>query len=100
MASRSMDLPDDGSGVAFYTFEGVPSTKNFITDWYNRLNALDLTERQKQAIVDEANLVFDLNVGILEELEGSSWAAMWTLAKSGFQNYWSNIKLSKNNEMK
>jgi heme oxygenase len=50
-----------------------------------------LTEAQRQAIVDEANLVFDLNIGILEELDGSPLFAMFSLAvnslkeKLGFQ---------------
>lgn len=97
MASRSMDLPSDGSGVAFYTFEGVPSTKDFITDWYTRLNSLQLTETQKQDIVDEANLVFAFNIGIFQELEGSPWAALWTMAVSGIKEFnWSNLKSSKN----
>mmetsp|Transcript_24893 Transcript_24893/g.45073 ORF Transcript_24893/g.45073 Transcript_24893/m.45073 type:complete len:297 (-) Transcript_24893:87-977(-) len=79
MATRSLDL-EQGKGVAFYNFDDIPSTKNFITDWYQRLNALDLTEEQKMEIVDEANNVFDLNIGILEELEGSPLKAMWSLA--------------------
>jgi heme oxygenase len=79
MASRSLDLKD-GKGTAFYKFDDIPSTNDFITDWYTRLNALDLTDAQKQDIVDEANLVFDLNIGILQELDGSPLLAMWTLA--------------------
>jgi heme oxygenase len=79
MASRSLDLKD-GEGTAFYTFDDIPSTYEYITDWYTRLNALDLTDAQKQEIVDEANLVFDLNIGILQELDGSPFLAMWTLA--------------------
>jgi heme oxygenase len=98
MASRSMDLPADGSGVAFYTFEGVPSTKDFITKWYTTLNALGVSDAQQQSIVDEANLVFQLNIGILEELEGSPWAALWTLAVRSAKEFtdWTNIKESKN----
>merc|ERR1719343_730155 len=47
MASRSMDLPEDGSGTAFYTFENVPSTKDFITQWYTKLNALGISSDQQ-----------------------------------------------------
>jgi len=80
MASRSLDLGSNGDGVAFYTFDEIDSAKNFITDWYSRLNSFNLTQEQKQEIVDEANLVFDLNVGILEELEGSPFKAIWSMA--------------------
>lgn len=98
MASRSMDLPADGSGVAFYTFEGVPSTKDFITEWYTTLNALGVSDAQQQSIVDEANLVFQLNIGILEELEGSPWAALWSMTVGRAKEFadWTNIKESKN----
>lgn len=100
MASRSMDLPQDGSGTAFYTFDNVPSTKDFITEWYTTLNDLGISSQQQQQIVDEANLVFDLNIGILEELEGSPWAAIWTMAVKSVQEFtdWTNIKESKNKD--
>mmetsp|Transcript_10114 Transcript_10114/g.12147 ORF Transcript_10114/g.12147 Transcript_10114/m.12147 type:complete len:328 (-) Transcript_10114:84-1067(-) len=79
MARRSLGLPKDGSGIAFYTFDDISSLKDFRTDWYHRLNKLDLTDSQKKAIVDEANLVFDLNIGILTELEGNPFRAMLSL---------------------
>lgn len=79
MASRSLNL-ENGDGTAFYTFDSIPSNKDFITDWYQSLNDLDLTDEQKVSIVDEANLVFDLNIGLLQELEGSPLKAMWILA--------------------
>ena len=79
MASRSLSL-QNGDGTAFYTFDDIPSTKDFITEWYTRLNELDLTQQQKEEIVDEANLVFALNIDVLQELEGSPLKAMLTLA--------------------
>lgn len=79
MATRSLGL-EDGKGTEFYTFDDIPSTDKFITAWYKELNELNLTGEQKEAIVDEANLVFDLNVGILQELEGSPIQAVLMLA--------------------
>jgi heme oxygenase len=84
MAQRSLDLQDD-KGVDFYNFQGISSVKDFITDWYTRLNALELSEEQKELIVDEANFVFDLNIGILEEIDGNPLKAMWTLAINSLQ---------------
>ena len=97
MASRSMDLPTDGSGVAFYTFDNIPSTKSFITDWYTRLNdiALDLSPTEIQDIVDEANLVFALNIDLFQELEGSPWTAVWSLLKSGVHDYFIKSRSNK-----
>ena len=79
MASRSLSL-ENGDGTAFYTFDDIPSTKDFITEWYTSLNELDLTQQQKEDIVDEANLVFDLNIDVLQELTGSPLKAILTLA--------------------
>lgn len=79
MASRSLNL-ENGEGTAFYTFDDIPSANNFIGGWYESLNELDLTKEQKEEIVDEANLVFDLNIGLLQELDGSPIKAMLTLA--------------------
>ena len=79
MAIRSLSL-ENGDGTSFYTFDDIPSTKDFITEWYTRLNELDLTQQQKEEIVDEANLVFALNIDVLQELTGSPLKAMLTLA--------------------
>jgi heme oxygenase len=79
MASRSLSI-ENGDGTAFYTFDDIPSTKDFITEWYTRLNELDLTQQQKEEIVDEANLVFALNIDVLQELTGSPLKGMLTLA--------------------
>ena len=84
MATRSLSL-DAGQGIAFYTFDDIPKANEFITEWYALLNSLDLTEEQKEEIVDEANLVFDLNIGILEDLEGSAVGAFWALLKNTFK---------------
>jgi heme oxygenase len=93
MASRSMDLPLDGSGVQFYNFNDIKSTKeDFINAWYTKLNSLPLTKEQKQNIVNEANLVFDLNIDLLKELDGSPWSVLWTLTISSIKEkmdmYW------------
>lgn len=79
MARRSLSL-ENGDGTHFYNFEDIPSAKDFITLWYTSLNELELTQQQKEEIVDEANLVFALNIDVLQELSGSPLKAMMTLA--------------------
>ena len=85
MARRSLTL-EEGKGTAFYQFDEIPSTKEFIEQWYRQLNQLDLTEVQKEAIVDEGNLVFTLNIEIFEELDGSPIKALWALASSSLKS--------------
>ena len=83
MARRSLNL-DAGYGTAFYTFDDIPSSeiKPFIEAWYAELNLLELTDEQKQSIVDEGNLVFALNIELFEELEGNPIKAVLALASS------------------
>merc|ERR1712113_593876 len=79
MARRSLTLPKT-LGTDFYDFEQIPNTKGFIEAWYRELNLLSLTEAQKEAIVDEGNLVFKLNIDVFAELEGSPVRALLKLA--------------------
>lgn len=81
MAVRSLGL-EGGSGTSFYRFRDIEDNKAFITQWYAKLNELDLSTSEKEAIVDEANLVFRLNIDIFEELDGSPIAAAWQLFSS------------------
>jgi len=85
MATRTLNL-EQGKGISFYSFEGIPDAKIFIKDWYRSLNDLDLTDDQKNALVDEANLVFSLNIGIFEELEGSAVKSLFKIILSSIKS--------------
>ena len=75
---KSLNL-EKGQGIAFYNFEEIPNTKEFITMWYKELNAVPLSAAQKQEIIDEANYVFTLNIELFDELEGSPVDAVLAL---------------------
>jgi len=83
MAKKSLDLDDD-KGLAFYDFPLIEDNSRFIETWYNEVNSLDLSEAQKSALVDEANLAFQLNIGVFDELEGSAASAVWKFAAQSF----------------
>ena len=55
MAVRSLGL-SDGKGVQIYEFDQIPSTKDHIAEWHQELNNLQLTEAEKQEIVDRGKL--------------------------------------------
>mmetsp|Transcript_927 Transcript_927/g.1420 ORF Transcript_927/g.1420 Transcript_927/m.1420 type:complete len:283 (-) Transcript_927:205-1053(-) len=84
MATKSLGL-SDGKGIDFYKFNDIDDSTDFITKWYTKLNALDLTDEEKAAIVDEANLIFALNIEILEELEGSAFKAVLKFVFKSFK---------------
>ena len=73
---------DGTGGLAFYEFDAIPDSKAFITEWYTALNALDLSEEQRERIVEEANVVFRLNIEVFNELEGSAIGSGLRLALS------------------
>eukprot|EP00929_Paragymnodinium_shiwhaense_P055000 TRINITY_DN27582_c0_g1_i1.p1 TRINITY_DN27582_c0_g1~~TRINITY_DN27582_c0_g1_i1.p1 ORF type:complete len:312 (+),score=59.73 TRINITY_DN27582_c0_g1_i1:104-1039(+) len=85
MAVKSLGLQQDGPGTAFYRFQEIDNTKAFIEKWYSTLNSLDLDDAQKKAIVDEANVVFRLNIEIFEELDGSALTAIWQFFMSSLR---------------
>lgn len=84
MATKSLNL-SDGKGIEFYQFDAIKDTTTFITYWYGKLNSLDLTDKEKEAIIDEANLAFALNIEIFEELDGSAFKAVLTLVWNSFK---------------
>lgn len=81
MATRTLNLKN-GEGIAFYKFNQITDVKEFINEFYIDLNKLGLEDHVRQAIVDEANLVFTYNIEIFEELEGSAITSMFRLLKS------------------
>mmetsp|Transcript_152297 Transcript_152297/g.277094 ORF Transcript_152297/g.277094 Transcript_152297/m.277094 type:complete len:326 (-) Transcript_152297:73-1050(-) len=88
MARSSLKL-DQSRGTRFYEFDDIPNNKKFIEGWYSKLNELDLSEKQKQEIVDEANLVFTLNIKLFDELSGGKMAtikAFWKLAMNAVKS--------------
>jgi len=84
MAVKSLGLRQ-GDGTSFYDFSDIHNAKAFIEQWYSALNQLDLTEADKRAIVDEANVVFRLNIEVFEELEGSPISAGWNMFVSSLK---------------
>jgi heme oxygenase len=79
MATRSLKL-ENGKGVKFYSFQDIPDASEFIETWYTEMNALDLSQEVKQAIVDEGNVVFALNIELFSELDGNPFQSVFALA--------------------
>ncbi|KAG7354736.1 heme oxygenase [Nitzschia inconspicua] len=69
VARRALNLDRDGEGLAFYQFPLVESAKKFKDKYRHCLNQLPLDDRQVQAMVQEANVAFLLNMRLFEELD-------------------------------
>jgi heme oxygenase len=57
-----------GGGVDFYFFDEVGSLPRFKTEYRSRLDALDLDDRERQRIIREVKLAYQLNAEVLTEL--------------------------------
>jgi len=85
MATKSLNL-DGGKGVEFYKFDQIADNKAFIEDWYSQANQLPLSDEEKAALVEEANVVFRYNIAIFEELDGNAIKAMFSLALASLRD--------------
>jgi heme oxygenase len=70
IAVKAMGL-NDGRGVAFYAFDAIPDEKVFKNEYRQAMNQLPIDEATAQAIVDEANDAFHMNMDLFKELEGN-----------------------------
>ncbi|ORY02253.1 hypothetical protein K493DRAFT_386863 [Basidiobolus meristosporus CBS 931.73] len=65
---KSLNLPDD-AGTRFYRFPRVNNMNDFKNFYRERLNAISVDQRTKNALVSEAGRAFELNIGIFSELD-------------------------------
>ncbi|HEY1133088.1 MAG TPA: biliverdin-producing heme oxygenase [Nocardioides sp.] len=64
---RAFEL-EDGVGVAFYAFDEIPKPKPYKDGYRARLDALALTADEKQRVVAEVKVAFNLNQALFAEL--------------------------------
>lgn len=65
--SRAFGL-EGGVGVDFYEFPTIEKVKLYKDSYRSNLDALDLTEEERQAVVAEVKVAFGLNQAIFNEL--------------------------------
>ena len=75
IAEKAMDLKD-GEGLHFYEFEGISDKKGFKTQYRNTLDTLPINQSQANAIINEANYAFRLNMYMFDEFQGNWFASL------------------------
>ena len=80
IAEKAMNLKDN-EGLWFYEFEGISDKKGFKTQYRNTLDGLPINQSQANAIINEANYAFRLNMYMFDELEGNGF---WSFLKVMF----------------
>jgi len=66
LAAEQLDL--DGDGLRFYEFPAIPDPPAFKAEYRRRLDALELTDGEREAVVEEARTAFNLNGAIFDQL--------------------------------
>eukprot|EP00741_Cyanophora_paradoxa_P020092 tig00021234_g19393.t1 len=69
IAEKAMGLED--GGVAFYEFPAISDERAFKNQYRAALNALPLSDKETEEIVEEANKAFGMNMYMFKELEGN-----------------------------
>lgn len=70
ISQRAMNLTD-GEGTAFYEFDDIADEKAFKDKYRQAMNDLPIDQAMSEAIVDEANDAFAMNMKLFQELEGN-----------------------------
>ena len=76
IAEKAMDLRE-GEGLHFYEFEGIPDKKGFKTSYRTALDSLPINQSQSNAIINEANYAFRLNMYMFDELQGNGFMSFF-----------------------
>nr|YP_010337272.1 heme oxygenase [Pseudoerythrocladia kornmannii]QUE28353.1 PbsA [Pseudoerythrocladia kornmannii]UNJ16857.1 heme oxygenase [Pseudoerythrocladia kornmannii] len=70
IAQSAMQL-STSEGVAFYNFDNIKDEKEFKNQYRSALNSIPVGETSKEDIISEANVSFNLNMKIFQELNSS-----------------------------
>ena len=76
IAEKAMDLKEC-EGLHFYEFEGITDKKGFKTSYRTALDTLPINQSQANAIINEANYAFRLNMYMFDELQGNGFMSFF-----------------------
>lgn len=86
IAQNAMQLPDN-LGTAFYDFKLISDEKKFKELYRQSLNDIPLDKKQIDQIIAEANIAFNLNMKIFQELNSNLIKIMIMLLLSSINNF-------------
>ena len=74
--------PPEGEGLHFYDFPRIEDAKAFKTEYRSTLDNLKLSREQKDALIEEANYAFKLNMDMFNEMKGSATKSLLILLRN------------------
>ena len=85
IAKKAMQLSKD-EGTEFYVFRSIHDDKEFKNMYRQSLDLIPITEVQIDAIISEANVAFNLNMKMFQELNSSLVKIMLMLLSNAINN--------------
>lgn len=86
IAQNAMNLPND-SGTSFYNFKSITDDKLFKDTYRDSLNKIPLDNHQIEQIISEANIAFNLNMKMFQELNSNLIKIMLMLLLNSINNF-------------
>ena len=74
--------PPEGEGLHFYDFPRIEDAKEFKIEYRSTLDNLNLSREQKDALIEEANYAFKLNMDMFNEMKGSATKSLLVLLRN------------------
>ena len=74
--------PPAGEGLHFYDFPRIENAKEWKIGYRSVLDDLDLSETQRDALIEEANYAFKLNMDMFNEMKGSTTKSLFVLLRN------------------
>lgn len=81
IAQKSMGLKS-GEGLSFFAFPGVSSPNLFKQLYRSRMNSVELTEEERNGVLEEAVRAFEFNIQVFDGLQ-----SMLSVTESKLQGY-------------
>nr|QUE29474.1 PbsA [Erythrotrichia longistipitata] len=86
IAQKAMQL-STSEGVAFYNFKEIKDEKEFKNRYRSAINSITLPQEIQEDIISEANISFNLNMKIFQELNSSLIKIMIMLLLNTIRNF-------------
>ena len=90
IAKNAMQLSGD-QGTEFYVFRDIKNDKEFKQMYRKALDSISVTEDQVNLIISEANVAFNLNMKMFQELNSNIVKIMLMLLSNTISNFRSRI---------
>ncbi len=90
IAKNAMQLSGD-EGTEFYVFRNIKNDKEFKQMYRNALDSISVTEDQVNLIISEANVAFNLNMKMFQELNSNIVKIMLMLLSNTINSFRNRI---------